>query len=67
MLDEELLKRVNEITATRYENEEDIKDLAEAIIDELLGEIEHRDEEIKHILQDRKDNFRRLTIEELLR
>lgn len=64
MLDEDLLKQVNEITKTYYINNEDLKDLAESIIEDLIIEIEHRDEEIENILQDREDNFRRIPIGE---
>lgn len=66
MLDEDLLKQVNEITKTYYINNEDLKDLAESIIEDLIIEIEHRDEEIENIIQDRNDNYEQISIERML-
>ena len=58
--DLENLKKVREITRTDYKVDEngyiEVEDLT-CIIDELLREIEHLEEEKKGIEQDRNDNY----------
>lgn len=66
MIDEELLKQVSEITMTDYSLCEDLKDTAEAIIEDLLLIIERLKDEKQSIIDDRDDNFKRFTPEEML-
>lgn len=66
MITDDLLEKVSNITRTDYSDVNDLKEQAESIIEDLLYEIEYLDEKIENILQDREDNFRRLSISEQL-
>jgi len=65
--DLENLKKVREITRTDYKIDMNgyisCEDMA-CIIDELTGTIEHLQEEIKDIEQDRDDNYRPIPVKD---
>lgn len=65
--DLENLKKVKEITRTDYKIDMNgyisCEDMA-CIIDELIGTIEHSQEEIKDIEQDRDDNYKPISVKD---
>lgn len=63
LLDKLIKARAEEKLLTSYNDEDEITN-ANNIINDLCNLIEYEEEEIGNILQDRDDNFRRLSIEE---
>ena len=66
-IDNDILKKVQEATITDYEGV-DGKVTVESLkgmIEDLLIELEHKEDEIKGIVEDRESNYRLLTAHEL--
>ena len=66
-IDEDVLKKVQEATITDYDSVD-----GKVTIDSLLGmvedliiELENKDDEIKEIIEDRDSNYRPLTAQEM--
>lgn len=66
MIDNDLMEKVSDITGTDYSDIDDSVELAESIIEDLIGEIEHLEEKIENIIQDRNDNYEQIPIERML-
>ena len=66
-IDEDILKKVEEATVTDYEAV-DGKVTVESLkgmVEDLLIELENKDDEIKDIIEDRESNYKPLTAHEL--
>lgn len=66
-IDSDILKKVQEATITNYEAV-DGKVTVESLkgmVEDLLIELENKDDEIKDIIEDRESNYRPLTAHEL--
>ena len=66
-IDEDILKKVQEATITDYEavgSKVTIESLL-GMVEDLLIELESKDDEIKIIIEDRENNYRQLTAHEL--
>lgn len=66
-IDEDILKKVQEATITDYEGV-DGKVTVESLkgmVEDLLIELENKNDEIKDILEDRDSNYKPLTAHEL--
>lgn len=66
-IDEDILKKVQEATITDYEGV-DGKVTVESLkgmVEDLLIELENKDDEIRDIIEDRESNYRPLTAHEL--
>ena len=66
-IDEDILKKVQEATITDYEGV-DGKVTVESLkgmVEDLLIELENKDDEIKDIIEDRESNYRPLTAHEM--
>ncbi len=66
-IDEDILKKVQEATITDYEavgGKVTIESLL-GMVEDLLIELENKDDEIKEIVGDRESNYRPLTAHEL--
>ena len=66
-IDEDILKKVQEATITDYEGV-DGKVTVESLkgmVEDLLIELENKDDEIRDIIEDRESNYRPLTAHEM--
>jgi hypothetical protein len=66
-IDNDILKKVQETTITDYEGV-DGKVTVESLkgmVEDLLIELENKDDEIRDIIEDRESNYRPLTAHEL--
>lgn len=66
-IDDDILKKVQETTITDYEGV-DGKVTVESLkgmVEDLLIELENKDDEIRDIIEDRESNYRPLTAHEL--
>lgn len=66
-IDDDILKKVQDATITDYEAV-DGKVTVESLkgmVEDLLIELENKDDEIKDIIEDRESNYRPLTAHEL--
>ena len=66
-IDEDILKKVQEATITDYEavgGKVTIESLL-GMVEDLLIELENKDDEIKEIVDDKESNYRPLTAHEL--
>ena len=66
-IDSDILKKVQEATITNYEAV-DGKVTVESLkgmVEDLLIELENKDDEIKDIIEDRESNYKPLTAHEL--
>ena len=66
-IDEDILKKVQEATITDYESiggKVTVESL-KGMVEDLLIELENKEDEIKDIIEDREDNYRPLTAHEL--
>lgn len=66
-IDNDILKKVQEATITDYEGV-DGKVTVESLkgmVEDLLIELENKDDEIRDIIEDRESNYRPLTAHEL--
>lgn len=66
-IDNDILKKVEETTVTDYEVKDGkvTIDSLKGMIEDLLIELEHKEDEIKGIVEDRESNYRLLTAHEL--
>ena len=66
-IDEDILKKVQEATVTDYEavgGKVTVESL-KGMVEDLIIELENKDDEIKEIIEDRESNYRPLTAHEL--
>ena len=66
-IDEDILKKVEEATVTDYEavgGKVTVGSL-KGMVEDLLIELENKDDEIKDIIEDRESNYRPLTTQEM--
>lgn len=66
-IDEDILKKVEEATVTDYEavGGKVTVDSLLGMVEDLLIELENKDDEIKDIIEDRESNYRPLTTQEM--
>ena len=66
-IDEDILKKVEEATITDYEavGGKVTVDSLLGMVEDLIIELENKDDEIKDIIEDREDNYRPLTTQEM--
>lgn len=66
-IDEDILKKVEEATVTDYEavgGKVTVESL-KGMVEDLIIELENKDDEIKDIIEDRESNYRPLTTQEM--
>lgn len=66
-IDEDILKKVQEATVTDYEavgGKVTVESL-KGMVEDLIIELENKDDEIKDIIEDRESNYRPLTTQEM--
>ena len=66
LLDSKLLKKIEKITSTQYHTIANFipVDNVVSMIEDLMNEIEYRDNRIKDIVADREDNYRPVSVAE---
>ena len=66
-IDNDILKKVQQTTITNYEAVDGkiTVDNLKGMVEDLLIELENKDDEIKEIIEDRESNYRALTAQEL--
>lgn len=66
-IDKNILEKVQEATITDYEVEDGkiTVDNLRGMVEDLLIELENKNDEIKEIIEDRESNYRALTAQEL--
>ena len=66
-IDNDILKKVQEATVTDYEavGGKVTVDSLLGMVEDLIIELENKDDEIKDIIEDREDNYRPLTTQEM--
>ena len=66
-IDNDILKKVQEATVTDYEavgGKVTVESL-KGMVEDLIIELENKDDEIKDIIEDRESNYRPLTTQEM--
>jgi hypothetical protein len=75
LIDKNLMKKIEELTSTDYGLEEYYddekkvwinRDVIEPLLDDLIWEMEEREEQFNDFKQDVKDNFERIPVERQL-
>lgn len=66
-IDNDILKKVQQATITNYKAVDGkiTVDNLKGMVEDLLIELENKDDEIKEIIEDRESNYRALTAQEL--
>lgn len=65
--EKEIIKKVQKRTITEYDIQNDFISVQHIMymVEDLLNEIDRLEEELEEEIQDRKDNYRRLSYEEM--
>ena len=65
--EKDIIKKVQQRTITEYETKEDMVDIQSMMymLEDLLCEIDRLEEELEEEIQDRKDNYKKISYEEM--
>ena len=66
MIDKKLLEKAGKVTMTDYSEIKDLRELSEAIIENLLDEIDNLNQKINDYKQYVDDNFERIKVEKMI-
>lgn len=66
MIDKKLLEKAGKVTMTDYSEIKDLRELSEAIIENLLDEIDNLNQKFNDYKQYVSDNFERIKVEKMI-
>lgn len=66
MIDKNLLEKASKVTMTDYSEIKDLRELSEAIIENLLDEIDNLNQKSNDYKQYVGDNFERIKVEKMI-
>lgn len=66
MIDKNLLEKASKVTMTDYSEIKDLRELSEAIIENLLDEIDNLNQKFDDYKQYVGDNFERIKVEKMI-
>lgn len=66
MIDKNLLEKASKVTMTDYSEIKDLRELSEAIIENLLDEIDNLNQKFNDYKQYVGDNFERIKVEKMI-
>lgn len=66
MIDKNLLEKASKVTMTDYSEIKDLRELSEAIVENLLDEIDNLNQKFNDYKQYVGDNFERIKVEKMI-
>ena len=66
MIDKKKIKKAGKVTMTDYSEIKDLRELSEAIIENLLDEIDNLNQKFNDYKQYVSDNFERIKVEKMI-